>query len=307
MKTGSNLDVCCFTYIASAEVLRVSKYPKPNYGAIVKEKIYSVVADGVVVSIGATKMGLRAGLITNMPGKDKTGKGILKLLNGSGVLCNVKTGHGMSTPSIVVITDDDGTRTWFVDIAKAVEDLMYVDLDLINKSSLTYVDLYEVIEKPGLRAIGYSNMLGIPIFLNLGERQIDSNLLSKLEGKHYEVIQLSCNEALVCKAEKIGSEVLNALKPKLVIVTLGSKGAIALTSTTQARAYAYSVKLINTNNAGAAFTVGFLRGYLNSWDIEMSLQYGCALGSLNCSIKTPFDHFSEQVIENFVFEHKMII
>ena len=75
---------------------------------------------------------------------------------------------------------------------------------------------------------------------------------------------------------------------------------MAVTSSGEFRALAYLVDVLHLHGAGAAFSAGFTFGYLKDWDTQKSLEFACALGSLNCTVETGFDAFSQEDVENFM-------
>jgi sugar/nucleoside kinase (ribokinase family) len=67
----------------------------------------------------------------------------------------------------------------------------------------------------------------------------------------------------------------------LVVVKLGSEGALAVHGDQLARAAALSVDVADTVGAGDSFNAGFLSGYLGGRSVEDSLALACACGSLS--------------------------
>jgi len=64
----------------------------------------------------------------------------------------------------------------------------------------------------------------------------------------------------------------------LVVVTLGSEGAIAATSSHRWRQPSSSCEVVDTTGAGDAFVAGFLYGWCGTGDVSRGLMYGCACG-----------------------------
>lgn len=59
------LDLSCFSYLASTQILQIEEYPQLNSGAEVKGVIDSLAADAPMAAITASKLGLKVGLIAN--------------------------------------------------------------------------------------------------------------------------------------------------------------------------------------------------------------------------------------------------
>lgn len=72
-----------------------------------------------------------------------------------------------------------------------------------------------------------------------------------------------------------------ATKSKLVAIKLGSEGAALQADDKMISIQSIPVNVIDTIGAGDAFDAGFLYGYLNRWDVEMSLRLGVVCGALS--------------------------
>jgi sugar/nucleoside kinase (ribokinase family) len=64
-------------------------------------------------------------------------------------------------------------------------------------------------------------------------------------------------------------------------IKLGADGALGVRNQQTVRVPSPSVKVVDTVGAGDSFDAGFLYGYLNSWELERSLQLACACGALS--------------------------
>lgn len=295
-----HFDLACFTYLAHGQVLRIDQYPQPNTGAEVSEVFEAIVADGAVISIGLAQMGFCTALVANDLGNDPVGMKILNQLREKKIASTVRGNATIKTPSIIVLTDNDGNREWFAHLPHAKEQLMHVDLSILHRAELVYVDLYPIIELPGLRAIDFANAANKSVYLNLGERPMTKDLLQLLGDRDIKFAQISIPETQLNTAEERVRVLLDTLNCDTIIATLGAKGAVALTNSTLVRAKALAVDVLNTSCAGAAFSAGFLYGHLNNWDLDQSLQFGCALGSFSCTISSGFSHFNYHRIIDFI-------
>jgi ribokinase len=82
--------------------------------------------------------------------------------------------------------------------------------------------------------------------------------------------------------EAIHDEVRTLLKegPRILIITLGSEGAVLYTNETLIARDSFSVNTIDTTGAGDAFCGGFVSEFSRSQNMEESLNYALATGAL---------------------------
>jgi sugar/nucleoside kinase (ribokinase family) len=72
-----------------------------------------------------------------------------------------------------------------------------------------------------------------------------------------------------------------ANKSKIVAIKLGEEGAVLQTGNEFLSMPAIPVHVVDTIGAGDAFDAGFLYGYLNRWDLKLSLQLAVTCGSFS--------------------------
>lgn len=297
---SKELDLSCFSYLSSARVLRVEEYPRLNNGAEITRVIDTLAADGPMVAIAASRLGLKVGLIANSLGEDETGRSIKNNLQGNAVTNSIDNLPGKKTPFIVVLSDLSGNREWFAYIKDAQEELTKVDLSQISNPSLAYIDLYSDIEGASLRAINYASQDNVPIFLNLSGDVPMAELIAQLVNKSIAITQIGLHESREDDAEEVARQVFEFVKPKISIVTLAGKGAIAVSGKTVIKTQAYPVDILHVHGAGAAFSAGFAFGYLHNWDLQRNLEFACAFGSLNCTKERGFEDFTMEEINELL-------
>ncbi|MEK7497337.1 MAG: carbohydrate kinase family protein [Patescibacteria group bacterium] len=229
---AKELDLSCFSYLASARVLQINEYPQLNSGAEVYGVIDTLAADAPMTAIAASRLGLKVALIANPLGMDDQGKSISKNLEQNKIANSINLLPDRKTPFIVVLSDDSGNREWFSYTKEAEKGLIKANLSQIDNSSLVYIDLYSGIQEASLRAIDYATEKGVPIFLNVSGDIPSPELVTKLKGKNIAIIQIGLHESQEIEAEKIAAQIYETFDPKVSIVTLASKGAIAVSGMT---------------------------------------------------------------------------
>lgn len=298
--SNKELDLSCFSYLATARVLSIDEYPKPNYGAEVRRVIDTLAADGPMVAIAASHLGMKVGVITNAVGQDAEGEEILRRFKRNNVITEIRIDSSLKTPFVIVLSDKEGNREWFPYTPRAVEELKNVKLELIGKSLLAYIDYYSITRDAANRAVEFAYERDIPLLLNLGGSPLEAKERIFLKGKNIKILQPNLDYGGVSDGYILARKLFENVRPEISIVTLGEKGAVAVSSSGEFHARAYSVDVLHLHGAGAAFSAGFAFGYLKGWNTQGSLEFACALGSLNCTVETGFDTFSQEDVEKFM-------
>jgi sugar/nucleoside kinase (ribokinase family) len=73
---------------------------------------------------------------------------------------------------------------------------------------------------------------------------------------------------------------LLALGPRLVVVSLGAAGALAVTADEEAAQAAFPAQVVDTTGAGDCFNAAFLAGWLEGQPLRQALRFACAAASL---------------------------
>lgn len=286
---NKRLNLSCFSYLASGRVFTIEEYPKPNYGAEVLDIIDTLAADAPMVAVAASRLGLNE---------------IMSCFTRNNVATEIDRNPQIKTPFIIVLSDKAGSREWFPYIPQAVSDLEQIKLDMIADSLLAYIDYYAIIRKVSQRAVDFASQHNIPSFINLGGSPFTSEILGYLRNRGIAIIQTNLDESEVQKAIPLAQDMFRSIKPEIAIVTLGSKGAVALNSSGVIRVPAYKVKVRHLHGIGAAFSAGYAFGYLKGWETEKSLRFARTLGSMSCTVETGFDAFSQRDVEKFIKERE---
>ncbi|MGB9706685.1 MAG: hypothetical protein ACPLXP_01230 [Microgenomates group bacterium] len=168
-------------------------------------------------------LNLKVALITNPVGKDEEGHKIINYFRKHKVTTKIRKVPWLKTPFIVILSDSKGNREWFPYISEVNPFLKKVDLTLVAKSSLVYVDYYQIIREASQRMINFASQHGIPSFINLGGSPFTPKLSNSLRGKKVIAVQTNLEENQIRNAEPLVRSIYNHVKPQVAIVTLGSK------------------------------------------------------------------------------------
>ncbi|GGY13543.1 carbohydrate kinase family protein [Streptomyces xanthochromogenes] len=277
-------DLACFSYLAHAQILHVSRYPSADHGATVDRVRVSLAGDGPIAACTAAAQGLRTTLVANQVGDDLPGMSAATMLRTAGVGVQVTRRRPAVTPSLTVITDGLGTRTWFADLAHVEDSLYYADMSPLARARLAYIDAYTVIATSAARAISTAAQAHVPVLLNLGNDPIHPDIAEAARRAHLVAVQTGLPEAQAHQADALARSIADQLRPAVAVVTLGSLGAVAQTKTGEPhRISAHPARIVDTHGAGAAFSAGFAAAHLDGADLTTTLRAACTAGTDHCS------------------------
>ena len=185
---------------------------------------------------------------------------------------------------ILVTPDSERTMITFLGTAGKINE-NDIDTNIIKKSEIIFLEGYLWDEgeprKAFDKAINSANKIAMslsdqfcvdrhkPHFLNLVKNKLDITFANE-----QEITSL-------IKAKKF-DEVINFSKQlnKLVVITRGEKGAIAINGEEIIECNIQkNLKIVDLTGAGDLFAAGFLHGYINELSIKASLQKGTEMSS----------------------------
>lgn len=283
----SRLSILCVGQIvADVVVWPVDALPVPGRTDLVKE--LQLVTGGCAANTASVlaKFGADAS-IAGLIGRDTVGDALLADLVATGVhIEGVVRDPGVSTSAVVVIVGSTGERSFLYrtggnerlsceavsDSALREADFMHVggamklaNLDLAallarakSKGCITSLDTdWDVSGAWSLKLDG-----ALPLVDYLLTNHEEGSMLT---GLHDPV--------------GIGRALLSG-GPKMVIVKLGERGAIAVSGDTVWESRPFDVSVVDTTCAGDSFVAGFLFGISQGWLIDDTLDFANAAGAL---------------------------
>ena len=253
-----------------------------------KLKIEKTVSGGSVANsiVGISQLGNEVGFIGKISDDEfgnKYEEG-LKKENVEYFYSKKKENLPTGTCLILVTPDSERTMCTFLGTAGKIDE-NDVNLDAIKKSEMIFLEGYLWDEgepkKAFDKAIKHANKVAMslsdqfcvdrhkPHFLELIKNRLDitfaneQEITSLIDAKNF-------------------SEVINFSKQlnKLVVITRGEKGAIAIKGNEIIECdIKKNLKIIDLTGAGDLFAAGFLHGYINKFSIKESLEKGTEMSS----------------------------
>jgi len=251
-------------------------------------KIEKTVSGGSVANsiVGLSQLGDQVGFIGKVSDDDFGGKYEegLKKENVEYFYSKKKEELPTGTCLILVTPDSERTMCTYLGTAgKINED--DVDSDVIKKSEIIFLEGYlwdegepkkafdKAINNANKVAMSLSDLFCVdrhkPHFLNLVKNKLDITFANE-----QEITSLI--------GAKNFDEVINFSKQlnKLVIVTRGAKGAVAVNGDEVFESDIHkNLKIIDLTGAGDLFAAGFLHGYINQLSIRECLEKGTEMSS----------------------------
>ena len=251
-------------------------------------KIEKTVSGGSVANsiVGLSQLGNKVGFIGKI-NDDELGKKYEEgLLNEKVSYFYSKKKEALPTGTCLILVTPDSERTMctFLGTAGKINE-NDVDVDAINKSEIIFLEGYLWDEgdpkKAFEKAITNANKVAMslsdqfcvdrhkPHFLELVKNKLDitfaneQEIMSLIDAKDFnEVIDF---------AKSLG---------KLLVITRGEKGAIAINSSEVSECgIKQGLNIVDLTGAGDLFAAGFLHGFVNQMSLKESLEKGTEMSS----------------------------
>lgn len=235
--------------------------------------------------VALSNMGFKTGSIGKV-GVDEEGDFLLKSLSGVDV-SQVKR-SGRSGMLFSIQRHDDSERCMFVfPNANDTISLTDIDINYINKAKILHLSSFVggisyKTQREILKALKHN----IVVSFNPGEIYARKGLKFLVPFlKRSNIVFLSENEVFLLTFEddyKIGARELLKLGPKIIVVTLGSKGSYILSEKEEYFVPAYKVKnVVETTGAGDVYGAGFLAGLLLKKPLKKCGEFAARISAIS--------------------------
>ncbi len=238
------------------------------------------------VSTWITRTNAKAQLVARV-GNDPVGFALISDLDKYGVDHMNLMRSGRPTGVVVILVDANGERTMFPDNG-ANADLEVSDLPPLDGFDGVYLSGYALLDFRSrdvvLAMIKKIKAAGIPIFfdptttgaMKIVSREEVLSWVSLMDG-----ILLNAEEAIYLGGDsqiELAEENLKAYTP-LVVIKLGSRGAMAIFKDESVRVAAVTTNVVDTTGAGDSFAAGFIPMWLQTHDLDQALTAGTSLAA----------------------------
>jgi ribokinase len=274
-------DVICIGAALVDMIAQVVRHPYDDDEVFVSD--LTILSGGAAANTAYAcgKMGLSAAFIGKLGQNDIFGNKIINDFKEASVKTRlIKYSDSYKTGSAYVALNEKGERRIYAH-SGAANYLSKNDLleEEIAATKLIFLSSLQNIE-PLLHAAKIGRNLNIPVILNPGMLIIDQgfdyikNLLEKIDililsQKEFKTLFNFKENDLSEDSIRESSASLFALGMKVIVITLGEKGAFLLTTTHDELIQPLKLeKVIDTTGAGDAFSAGFIYGLVKNLNLK---------------------------------------
>ncbi|MCD6264742.1 MAG: sugar kinase [Deltaproteobacteria bacterium] len=228
-----------------------------------------------------SRLGIRTSFLGSVS-DDSRGIEIVKGLNNEKVdSAFLKITPGYTSQFAFIAITESGNRTIFWHRG-SVPHLKPGDVNLSPFSNAKILHIDSLMIEAAQEAAQQAKNMGLTIVMDAGTmREGSQELISMVD---VLIASEGFAEPLVGEAappEK-ALEVLRALGPKEVIITLGSKGSIGLSGKKINFQKAFPIDAVDTTGAGDVYHGAYIYGMLQKWNMQKCMRFASAASALKC-------------------------
>lgn len=287
----ARLDVVGLGEICVDYVIRVKEFPQPD------EKIFmlnsSTFAGGVTANfvVAISRLGGKAGFIGGV-GEDSYGSFLIDTLRREGVDISCLKVYGERRTAVnFLLVNDVGEKVIIQDpnLLENVPGEEYIDsrvASYIKDSKVLHTTAIKF--EPTLKAVKIARDGGVTVSFDMEKHVVDTYGWDRLvELLRYTDILMPNKLGLRTLTGR--GDLLDAARqlldkgPRLVVVTMGGEGSIAVTTSKVVRVPAFKIKPVDTTGAGDAFNAAFIYAHvIKGLDLEESSIFANAAAAIKC-------------------------
>jgi ribokinase len=263
-------------------VVRTARFPKP--GETISGDDLQIIpgGKGANQAVAAARQGLNVDMAGRV-GNDSFGSFLLDSLKTD----HVDASHVMldqaTTGTAIIVVDSNGQNS-IVLSPGANGKVSVMDIEALDVNAKILLLQLEIPLETVLHAAQWGRQQGMTVILNPAPaRELPDELIANVNYILPNETELNLLTAVPVKdipSAQDAARALLARGAKNVIVTLGEKGALAVSSDHTTHVEAYNVKVVDTTAAGDAFIGGFASALLQDVKTEDALKYANASGAL---------------------------
>ncbi|GAX59500.1 ribokinase [Candidatus Scalindua japonica] len=183
--------------------------------------------------------------------------------------------------AFIVIEKETGKRTVLWSRATVTPlRLEEINRGVINTAKVLLLD--GLMKESSMAAAEYAREAGVTIVVDAGSMREGTLALVNLSD-YFIASEDFARQFSHDNDPKVAAMELIGLGAKIVIVTLGEKGSISVTSEECFYQPAFNVRAVDTTGCGDVFHGAFIFGLLQKWDLNETIRFASATAALKCS------------------------
>ena len=269
-------------------VVRTAVMPTPGQTVMGHSLATIPGGKGANQAIAAVRCGAAVDMIGRIGHDDFGQRLLLKLQTGGVNTSGVLASESVSTGTAMIMVDDNGENT--ICIAPGANELLTAeDIDnqseLIANADVVLIQL-EIPQDTAAYVLHIAKHHNVPVILNpapapekINPALFDADIIIANQD---ETARLTGEPANDVHAAKMAGSALLARGAKVVIVTLGRRGALSLTAEQMFHIRPFPARVVDTTGAGDAFCGAFAAAYVRKDNIYDASRFAAAAGALAC-------------------------
>lgn len=281
MSDTSKYDILVIGSLNADLVVRSPRFPQPGETISGSDLLTIPGGKGANQAVAAARQNVNVAMVGRV-GKDNFAPFLIENLNSNHVNALHVAQDNVATGTAIIVVDENGQNS-IVLSPGANGKVDSQDVDSAPDAKILLLQ-FEIPMDSVLHAAKRYKAKGTTVILNPAPaRHIPDELLAAVDilvPNESELSLLTNMQVTDVKSAGLAAQEILKHGVKTVIVTLGSKGALVVTSSQVAQVDTYKVNVVDTTAAGDAFIGGFASAILSEKSLEESVRYGCACGAL---------------------------
>lgn len=281
MSDTSKYDILVIGSLNADLVVRSPRFPQPGETISGSDLLTIPGGKGANQAVAAARQNVNVAMVGRV-GKDNFAPFLIENLSSNHVNASHVAQDNVATGTAIIVVDENGQNS-IVLSPGANGKVDSQDVDSAPDAKILLLQ-FEIPMDSVLYAAKRYKAKGTTVILNPAPaRQIPDELLAAVDilvPNESELSLLTNMQVTDVQSAELAAKEILKHGVKTVIVTLGSKGALVVTSSQVTQVDTYKVNVVDTTAAGDAFIGGFASAILRKKSLEKSVRYGCACGAL---------------------------
>lgn len=262
-------------------VVRAPRFPAPGETISGGDLLTIPGGKGANQAVAAARQGANVAMVGRV-GRDNFAPFLIENLNANQVNTSHVPQDNVASGTAIIIVDENGQNSIVISPG-ANGKVETQDVDSAPDAKILLLQ-FEIPMETVIHAAKRYKANGTTVILNPAPaRQIPSDLLAHIDILVPNESELALLSNLpvtdIASAEVAAQEILKR-GVKTVIVTLGSSGALLVSTSQTFHVDAFPVEVVDTTAAGDAFIGGVASTLVNGLSHEQAVRHGCACGAL---------------------------